>query len=339
MLWSNATGGTRFRNDYKPKNMENSALDDSSDKPHDLKQMIKTLLDKRILILCLPCHREVNSIIQKLKCETQVPHFDTVSACSPSFFDIIKRTRKLAVLDLFRKDTNNKPSFCITDLDVLTTAQAKNLCLELREPRKENEGVLIVVWPSIPQKSMALLPEDIVVTSAVATDVNSSRLAVRSILTDVPCPRMIDHSELVPSCERSLVGLLVHANMNHLCGTKVNSNYLKALQCTILADPADRLSHASTHTPIVELSSMIRTIGVSQTITHSGTPPKALPAGKLIFTKLLAAHATIHTRLGAVRELCNTHNCTFRELAYLYNKEQLETDDSVASKRVKAIIT
>ncbi len=303
--------------------------------------MIKTLLSKRVIIISLSCHREIEKLIVKLKEDQRIPEFSSLSACSPNFFDVCKRSRQLAVIDMFSKKNSVKPSLCLSDLDALSAIHAKALCTELKQTRAVSDGLIIAVWPGIPQKCRVILPDEIVVSSTDLHDVHASRLAARSILNERPPPRMQDHSELVPSCERSLVGLLIHGNMNFISGDKVNTAYLNALECAILADPADRLSHISNQSLIVELSSMIRTIGVSQSLrTHSNilTP---LPFTPLAFTKLLAAHATIRTRLTAVRDLCNAYQCTFRELTFLYGKNKVEADDktSVAVKRLKSMLS
>ena len=303
-------------------------------------EMITTLLAKRVIIISLSCHREIQKLILKLKEDTRVPHFSSLSACSPNFFDVCKRSRQLAVLDMFNKQKGVKPSLCLSDLDALSAVNSKALCVELKEPRSPSDGIIIAVWPGIPQKCIAMLPIEYVVSSTNLHDIQASRLAARSILDERPPPRMQDHSELVPSCERSLVGLLIHGNMSLISGDKVTDAYLAALEYAIIADPADRLSHVSNQSLIVELSSMIRTIGVSQSLrTHSNisTP---LPSTPLAFTKLLAAHATIRTRLGAVRDLCNHYQCTFRELGFLYGRNKVEPTEktSVAVKRLKSML-
>ena len=304
-------------------------------------EMITTLLAKRVIIISLSCHREIQKLILKLKEDTRVPHFSSLSACSPNFFDVCKRSRQLAVLDMFNKQKGVKPSLCLSDLDALSAVNSKALCVELKEPRSPSDGIIIAVWPGIPQKCIAMLPIEYVVSSTNLHDIQASRLAARSILDERPPPRMQDHSELVPSCERSLVGLLIHGNMSLISGDKVTDAYLAALEYAIIADPADRLSHVSNQSLIVELSSMIRTIGVSQSLrTHSNisTP---LPSTPLAFTKLLAAHATIRTRLGAVRDLCNHYQCTFRELGFLYGRNKVEPTEktSVAVKRLKSMLS
>ena len=233
-------------------------------------EMIKTLLTKRVIIISLSCHREIHKLILKLKEDTRVPRFSSLSACSPNFFDVCKRSRQLAVLDMFNKQKAVKPSLCLSDLDALSAVNSKALCVELKEPRSPSDGIIIAVWPGIPQKCIAMLPVEYVVSSTNLHDIQASRLAARSILDERPPPRMQDHSELVPSCERSLVGLLIHGNMSLISGDKVTDAYLAALEYSIIADPADRLSHVSNQSLIVELSSMIRTIGVSQSLrTHS----------------------------------------------------------------------
>lgn len=304
-------------------------------------EMITTLLAKRVIIISLSCHREIQKLILKLKEDTRVPRFSSLSACSPNFFDVCKRSRQLAVLDMFNKQKAVKPSLCLSDLDALSAVNSKALCVELKEPRSPSDGIIIAVWPGIPQKCIAMLPVEYVVSSTNLHDIQASRLAARSILDERPPPRMQDHSELVPSCERSLVGLLIHGNMSLISGDKVTDAYLAALEYAIIADPADRLSHVSNQSLIVELSSMIRTIGVSQSLrTHSNilTP---LPSTPLAFTKLLAAHATIRTRLGAVRDLCNHYQCTFRELGFLYGRNKIEPTEktSVAVKRLKSMLS
>ena len=333
--WANATIGTRL-----PKNIEtHNLISTDSDNSINYEEMIKTLISKRVIIISLSCHREIQKVINKLKEDKRIPKFTSLSACSPNFFDICKRSRQLAVLDMFNKTKVTKPSLCLSDLDTLSAVNAKALCMELKEVRTENDGILIAIWPGIPQKCMAMLPSEYVVSSSNLYDIQASRLAARSILEENPPPRMQDHSELVPSCERSLVGLLIHGNISMISGDKVNSAYLNALECTILADPADRLSHISNQSLIVELSSMIRTIGVSQTLRIHNNISKPIQPTPLAFTKLLAAHATIRTRLSAVRDLCNVYQCTFRELAFLYgsNKIQQKEKSSVSLKRLKSL--
>ena len=336
--WASATHGTRLH-----KSAEAPPGDVATEHPENTinyEEMITTLLTKRVIIISLSCHREIQKLILKLKEDTRVPHFSSLSACSPNFFDVCKRSRQLAVLDMFNKQKGVKPSLCLSDLDALSAVNSKALCVELKEPRSPSDGIIIAVWPGIPQKCIAMLPIEYVVSSTNLHDIQASRLAARSILDERPPPRMQDHSELVPSCERSLVGLLIHGNMSLISGDKVTDAYLAALEYAIIADPADRLSHVSNQSLIVELSSMIRTIGVSQSLrTHSNisTP---LPSTPLAFTKLLAAHATIRTRLGAVRDLCNHYQCTFRELGFLYGRNKVEPTEktSVAVKRLKSML-
>ena len=302
--------------------------------------MIRTLLSRRVIIISLSCHREIERLIESFRRDRRLPEFGTLSACSPDFFDVCKRSRRLAVLDMFSKSKVVKPSMCLSDLDALSAVSAKALCAELKEPRTASDGLIIAVWPGMPQKCMAMLPSEYVVSSTNLHDVQASRLAARSILDERPPPRMQDHSELVPSCERSLVGLLIHGNMSLVAGDRVSAAYLDALECTVLADPADSLSHVSNQSLIVELSSMIRTVGVSQTLRIQHRLMIPLPPTALAFTKLLAAHATIRTRLGAVRDLCHAYQCTFRELTFLYARNRVDStpSTSVALKRLKSIL-
>lgn len=317
-----------------------SSPNEPSDNTVNYEEMIRTLLAKRVIIISLSCHREIERLIENFRRDPRIPEFGSLSACSPDFFDVCRRSRRLAVLDMFNKSTAVKPSVCLSDLDALSAVNAKALCTELKEPRSPTDGLIIAVWPGMPQKCMAMLPSEYVVSSTNLHDVQASRLAARSILDERPPPRMQDHSELVPSCERSLVGLLIHGNMSLVAGDKVCDAYLNALECTVLADPADRLSHISNQSLIVELSSMIRTIGVSQTLRIHHSIDTPLPSAPLAFTKLLAAHATIRTRLGAVRDLCNACQCTFRELTFLYARNRVEptAGTSVALKRLKSIL-
>lgn len=338
LSWASATTGSRLHKFPDP--IMHTALNDVSENTVNYEEMIKTLLTRRVIIISLSCHREIERLIENFRRDRRVPEFGTLSACSPDFFDICRRSRRLAVLDMFNKSKAVKPSVCLSDLDALSAVSAKALCTELKEPRAPTDGLIIAVWPGMPQKCMAILPAEYVVSSTNLHDVQPSRLAARSILDERPPPRMQDHSELVPSCERSLVGLLIHGNMPLVTGDKVSAAYLDALDCTVLADPADRLSHISNQSLIVELSSMIRTVGVSQTLRLRHGIEMPMPTAPLAFTKLLAAHATIRTRLGAVRDLCNAHQCTFRELTFLYARNKVEStaSTSVALKRLKSIL-
>jgi hypothetical protein len=260
-----------------------------------------------------------------------------VSACSPDLLSLLARTRLPAIIELFRQRNAPKMSMCITDLDVLTNTQTKTLCEELKRQRAPDDGCLLVVWPGIPKKSISILPPCIVVEPAKCDDSSASRLASRALLTDRPPPTMEDHAELVPGCERSLVGLLVHANMYHLTGPGATEQYIEALECTLRADPADRLSQSASFTPTVELASMTRTVGVGSIV--AAHPRGSLPKGELAFTKLLAAHATTRTRLKALREQCTLHHLTLRELAIAVDKKAIDVESSSAGKRIKAIVT
>lgn len=133
------------------------------------------------------------------------------------------------------------------------------------------------------------------------------------------------------------MGLLVHANMYHLTGLGATQQYVDALECTLQADPADRLSQATNVTPTVELASMTRTIGVGCVLAdRTGA---SLPRGELAFTKLLAAHATTRTRLRAVREQCTLHHLTLRELAIAVDNNTVDLVTTSAAKRIKAVLT
>lgn len=277
------------------------------------------------------------ALSEHIRAHPRVPTMECVSACSSDLFPLLTRTQSPAIIEIFNQQRRPRISLCMTDLDVLTTTQSKALCLELKKPRSPSDGCLLVVWPGIPKKSLGLLPDGIVVASDQAEDSSASRLAARSILIDRPPPAMRDHSELVPACERSLVGLLVHANMYHLTGPGITRQYVDALECTLLADPADRLSQSTNFTPTVELASMVRTIGVSHVL--AAQPRGRLPRGELAFTKLLAAHATTRTRLKAIREHCTTHHLTMRELAVAVGDKTIDVETTNSAKRICTILT
>lgn len=303
----------------------------------DVLPLVETLVRNRVLVIAHSCHREAMALSEQIRKHPLVPEMECVSACSSDLFPLLTRTQSPAIIEIFHQRQRPRLSLCMTDLDVLSTAQSKTLCLELKKPRSPSDGCLLVVWPGIPKKSLGLLPQEIVVTSDHVDDTSASRLAARSILVDRPPPAMRDHSELVPACERSLVGLLVHANMYHLTGPGITDQYVAALECTLAADPADRLSQTTNFTPTVELASMVRTIGVSHVLA---TPSRGrLPRGELAFTKLLAAHATTRTRLKTIREQCTANHLTMRELAIAVDKESVDADSTSSAKRIRAILT
>jgi len=295
------------------------------------------LLQHRALVVALPCHREVANVCSAIRIRAEVPEMQEVSGCLGDFFSLLERSRTPTIIDMFNRNRNRERiSFMVTDVDVLTPKQTKELCQLLKQPRTEKDGCLLVAWPGIPKKSKALLPESLIVESATTDDASASRVAARSILIDRPSPTMQDHSELVPACERSLVGLLVHANMHFLTGTGATPLYLKALDCTLMADSADKLSQAVNFAPMVELASMVRTVGVGQVLSKS--PKKTLPRGELTFTKLLAAHATARTKLKAVRELCASHRLTMRELAMAMDGGLIDAEATGVGRRAKAVL-
>jgi hypothetical protein len=334
--------GTKAQRTHRTSTTKASAKDNGphSDKAasRDIQSMAQTLLDQRVLIIANSCHREAARLANDLQRDPRLPKFQQISACSPDLFPMMTRTRRPAIIEMFQTHSKppRRPSLLLTDLDVLTTTQTKQLCHELRAARKPNDGCILAVWPGIPKKSITLLPENIVVETHQQDDASASRVAARSILTDYPPPTMQDHGELVPACERSLVGLLVHANMYHMAGPGATPQYLKALECTLMADPADRLSQSNNFTPTVELASIVRTIGVGQVLSERrmGT----LPSGELPFTKLLAAHATSRTRLKAVRELCTNHHLTMRELAMAIDKDIVDVATTGAARRAKTVL-
>jgi hypothetical protein len=297
---------------------------------------VEYLLAHRVLVVAHSCHREATKLCGQIQNDPRVPALGQVSACSADLFPLLTRTRSPAIIEMFNSRKSIRPSVLVTDVDVLTTTQTKAMCHELRRPRSAQDGCILVVWPGIPKKSVALLPGPMVVQASQQDDSSASRVAARSILIDDPPPNMQDHSELVPACERSLVGLLVHANMYHLAGPGATASYARALECTLLADPADRLSQATNFTPTVELASMVRTIGIGHIL--AGNRHGRLPQGELAFTKLLAAHATSRTRLRAVREQCTLHHLTMRELAMCVDRGTVDVESTSMARRVLAVL-
>ena len=295
------------------------------------------LLQNRALVIALPCHREVANVCTAIRIRKEMPNLQEVSGCSGDFFSLLERSRTPAIIDMFNRNRNRERiSFLITDVDVLTPTQTKELCQLLKQPRTEKDGCLLVAWPGIPKKSKALLPQTLIVESATMDDASASRVAARSILVERPPPTMKDHGELVPACERSLVGLLVHANMHLLLGPGTTPIYLEALDCTLMADSADKLSQAVNFVPMVELASMVRTVGVGQVLSKSSK--NTLPRGELTFTKLLTAHATARTRLKAVRELCVSHRLTMREMAMAMDGDLIDAEATGVGRRAKAVL-
>ena len=281
------------------------------------------VLDQSPKCGCLFHNIIVISKITDLCEQCQNEKYKVLSFCEFPYVVMLERIRTLLtgnVLSFMKPDNNKKLPIKIIDADVLSASNAKQFSTFIKNLKTNRR--IVVQWLSIPVKCkptvLSFIYPPVLEELKGHEKPSKERLFVNKLFSDCGKLTLSDHAVQVPSHDRSMIGLMVHENMHCISNGIVNASYLSALDRVVDADVCDKIAMPSAYIPLSYMASVVRTLGVSRiaSLQSSIKPPSSI-----LFTKLLAAHATEHCRASALADEMLNHRMTKDELIHaLCNK-------------------